>query len=211
MRGVGDEKFWHTDPRRSFVTSPRPAHLFQCGEGAACGNLHALAAIHDPLQHGLNDVVEQLWSARDDPGGVSADGPAGDASHQRVLVAQAVEEEGHELGEVLGHASETAFGNGPQRQNPALLAHPVVVGQDLTQERDKLRQHLILQILANIVKRGRRAFPCMSKVKQMPERVRGRVDGVDEGRWGESQGTCGGSQGSGIKQKDRFAVQISLT
>ena len=64
-----------------------------------------------------------------DPVSVAREGPAGDGADQGLLVGEAFNEEGDELGQVRGHTMHAALRHGPQRQNGRLLHQPVLRGQ----------------------------------------------------------------------------------
>lgn len=58
---------------------------------------------------------------RHDPVRVARERPAGDGAHQRLALAEAAHEVGHEVGQVRHHAAHAAVRHRAHRQDAALL------------------------------------------------------------------------------------------
>ena len=134
--------------------------LLQGGKGAAGGLLHPLVAVQDPLQQlGHQRLQILLVRLLAHPVSVSREGPAGDAPHQRLLVAQAVDQVGHQLAEVGHHSGHAALCDGSQRQDAGLLHFPLRVEESLLQDRQQHRQELDQEHVCQNIKCSGGTFP----------------------------------------------------
>ena len=113
----------------------------------------------------------------DDPVGVAAERPAGDGAHQRLLLRQAVDEEGHQLRQVRDHARHAALGDGAQRQNARLFNLPVGVEERLLEDGQEDGQQLVFEDVGQHVEGGGAAL-AQVPVGQRRVRVHAVVVGV---------------------------------
>ena len=106
----------------------------------------------------LELLVLELLVLMDDPVSVAAKGPAGDGAHERLLVAQTLDEIGHELIEVGREAVEAALGDRAQHQYARLLDLPRVVEERLLEYGQQDDEQLVAEHVREHVERRRRAL-----------------------------------------------------
>lgn len=72
--------------------------------------LHTLVAIQNTFEQLCHQRLQvSIWRLADNPVGVAAQCPAGDGTHQGLLVRQTLDQMGKELRQVWDHALHTAW------------------------------------------------------------------------------------------------------
>ena len=143
----------------------RAGLLLEGSEGGAGGLLDSLVAVQDPLQELRHEGLEVLLvRLLHHPVAIAGEGPAGDAADQRLLVRQAGDEEGDELGEVRDHPAHAALSDGAQGEDAALLHLPLGVEESLLEDGQQDGQQLGEEHVGQNIQR------CSRTLSQVPVR-----------------------------------------
>ena len=134
--------------------------LLQRGKRTASRLLHPLVAVQDPLQQlGHQRLQILLVRLLANPVCISGQGPAGDAPHQSLLVAQAVDKVGDQLTEMGHHSGHASLCNCSQRQDARLLHFPFRMEESLLQDWKEHRQELNQEHIRQNIKCSSWTFP----------------------------------------------------